>query len=111
MVSTNSIDAKTGNISSGTSVFAMIVLEENLSNYYHEIDVVTTPSAKPVAMVHCNNFTSDINDWVSMFKEIIELTGMDINSSEIFTLLLTAALEANSDTAGIVRSEEHTSEL
>ncbi|HLS36147.1 MAG TPA: FGGY-family carbohydrate kinase [Bacillota bacterium] len=110
MVATNSIDAKTGNISAGTSVFAMIVLEENLSNYYHEIDVVTTPSAKPVAMVHCNNFTSDINDWVSMFKEIIELTGMDINSSEIFTLLLKEALEANSDTGGIVNCNYYSGE-
>src|SRR5699024_10216806 len=66
MVATNSVAEHTGNVSAGTSIFAMIVLEKSLSDYYKEIDMVTTPTGKPVAMVHCNNFTSDINAWVGL---------------------------------------------
>ena len=66
MTATNSVAVRTGNVSAGTSVFAMIVLEQALSKYYEEIDMVTTPDGKPVAMVHCNNCTSDLNAWVGL---------------------------------------------
>src|SRR5659263_651450 len=76
MVATNSIAERTGNVSAGTSVFAMIVLEKELSKVYPEIDMVTTPTGKPVAMVHCNNCTSDINAWVGLFRELTLALGM-----------------------------------
>ena len=75
MTATNSVRVRTGNISAGTSVFAMIVLEKALSKVHTEIDMVTTPTGKPVAMVHCNNCTSDINAWAGLFKSFAELIG------------------------------------
>jgi sugar (pentulose or hexulose) kinase len=77
MVATNSVAPRTGNVSAGTSVFAMIVLEKALSKVYPEIDMVTTPSGKPVAMVHSNNCTSDLNAWVGLFREFSDLMGFD----------------------------------
>ena len=70
MVATNSVAQRTGNISAGTSVFAMAVLEKDLSKSYDELDLVTTPDGSLVAMVHCNNCTSDLNAWVNLFKEL-----------------------------------------
>ena len=75
MVATNSVTRKTGNVSAGTSVFAMIVLEKELKKVYDEIDLVTTPSGDLVGMVHCNNCTSDLNAWVNLFKEFAHWCG------------------------------------
>ncbi len=73
MVATNSVAVRTGNVSAGTSVFAMAVLEKDLTKPYEEIDLVTTPAGDLVAMVHCNNCTSDLNAWVNLFREFAEL--------------------------------------
>ena len=80
MVATNSVAPGTGNVSAGTSVFAMIVLEKPLSRVYPELDIVATPTGKPVAMVHCNNCTSDLNAWVGLFGEFAEMMGMKVRS-------------------------------
>lgn len=102
MVATNSIREKTGNVSAGTSVFSMIVLEEELKNYYEEIDVVTTPAGKSVAMIHCNNFTSDINEWVDLLLEFSGLFGKDISRQEAFGTLFKHALQADANTGGLM---------
>ncbi|MCL2802313.1 MAG: FGGY-family carbohydrate kinase, partial [Treponema sp.] len=97
MVATNSITERTGNISAGTSVFAMIVLEKDLSKVYPEIDIVTTPAGKSVAMVHCNNCTSDIDAWVRLFNEFAKTAGLKIDKTELYALLYNKALEADTD--------------
>lgn len=102
MVATNSIVEHTGNVSAGTSIFAMIVLEKALSNYYVEIDMVTTPAGKAVAMVHCNNFTSDINAWAGLFKEVVESLGLTVDNSQLFKTLFEQALLADEDVGGVV---------
>ena len=85
MVATNSIRPCTGNISSGTSVFAMLVLEKELSRVYPEIDQVVTPDGHLVAMVHCNNLTSDLNSWIGLFREFAEAAGLQIKSCLLYT--------------------------
>ena len=75
----------------------MIVLEQDLENYYKEIDIVTTPTGKPVAMVHCNNFTSDINAWAKLFAEVMELMGSEVDMDKLFTVLFQKAMEADPD--------------
>ena len=102
MVATNSVLPLTGNVSAGTSVFAMAVLDKALKSYYPEIDVVTTPSGKDVAMVHCNNCSGDIDAWVGLFKEVVESFGVAIKTSEAYDVLLSKALEAKPDCGGIV---------
>lgn len=102
MVATNSVTKRTGNVSAGTSVFAMLVMEEELKSVHKEIDIVTTPSGDPVAMVHCNNCTSDINAWVSIFKEFAELIGSDIDMNQLFSLLFNKALEGDVDCGGLL---------
>lgn len=102
MVATNSVTERTGNVSAGTSVFAMIVLEKELSRVYPEIDMVTTPSGKPVAMVHCNNCTSDINAWVGLFYEFAQQIGGQVSKEELFELLFQKALEGDSDCSGLL---------
>ena len=97
MVATNSVRIRTGNVSAGTSVFAMIVLEKALKELHEEIDMVTTPDAAPVAMVHCNNCTSDINAWVNLFKEVADLSGADIKMGDLFTALFKKSAEADAD--------------
>ena len=97
MAATNSVEPKTANVSAGTSSFAMIVLEEDLLNVHEEIDMVTTPSGEPVAMVHVNNCTSDINAWVSIFEEFTELMGIEVDKGSLFTKLFTKALEGDKD--------------
>jgi len=97
MVATNSIAERTGNVSAGTSVFAMIVLEKELSKVYPEIDMVTTPTGKPVAMVHCNNCTSDINAWVGLFRELTLALGMEVDQTKLFETLYQKALEGDKD--------------
>lgn len=97
MVATNAVAERTGNVSAGTSVFSMIVLEEALSDYYEEIDMVTTPTGKPTAMVHCNNFTTDINAWAKLFRELIEALDINVSSDKLFTTLFKKAMDADDD--------------
>lgn len=97
MVATNSVRVRTGNVSAGTSVFAMIVLEKLLSKLHREIDMVTTPDGAPVAMVHCNNCTSDINAWTYLFKEVLDLMGADCSLGDLFTALFKKSAEADKD--------------
>lgn len=101
MTATNAVAARTGNVSAGTSVFSMIVLEKPLSKVYPEIDMVTTPTGKPVAMVHCNNCTNDMNAWVNVLKETIEtVTGSQTDNS-IYTKLYEKSLEGEPDCGGV----------
>ncbi len=102
MVATNSVRVRTGNVSAGTSVFAMIVLEKALKKLHREIDMVTTPDGAPVAMVHCNNCTSDINAWVNLFKEVAELSGGSISMGELFTALFKKSAEADADCGNLM---------
>ena len=87
MTATNSVRERTGNVSAGTSIFSMIVLEKPLSKVYPEIDIVTTPTGKQVGMVHCNSCTSDINAWVSLFREFTDLLGIRTETGDVFTRL------------------------
>ena len=102
MVATNSVGVRTGNVSAGTSVFAMIVLEKMLSKRYEEIDLVTTPAGDAVAMVHCNNCTSDINAWANLFKDFADTMGVSLNMGDIFTALFKKSLEADDDLGNIL---------
>ncbi len=102
MVATNSVAERTGNVSAGTSVFAMVVLEKALSKLYPEIDMVTTPTGKPVAMVHANNCTSDLNAWVDLFKEFTETLGVEISESKLFEMLFKKSLEGDMDGGGLL---------
>jgi sugar (pentulose or hexulose) kinase len=102
MVATNSVAERTGNVSAGTSVFAMIVLEKALSKLYPEIDMVTTPTGKPVAMVHANNCTSDLNAWVGLFGEFTKALGMEISQSKLFETLYKMALAGDADGGGLL---------
>ena len=101
MAATNSVRARTGNVSAGTSDFAMIVTEKPLG-VHREIDMVTTPAGAPVAMVHCNNCTSDINAWVNLFSEFADEIGAPRNKGELFTLLFRKALEGDADCGGLM---------
>ena len=102
MVATNAVKQRTGNVSAGTSSFSMIVLEKDLSKPYEMIDMVTTPDGSLVAMVHCNNCTSDLNAWVGLFKEYQELLGMPIDMDTIYEKLYNQALKGNADCGGIL---------
>lgn len=102
MVATNSVKKRTGNISVGTSVFAMIVLEKELSKVYPEIDMVTTPDGSPVGMVHANNCSSDLNAWMGLFREFAEAMGFQADSGKLFSVLLGKALEADPDGGGLL---------
>ena len=101
MVATNSVKVGTGNVSAGTSDFAMVVTNQKLS-VHREIDVVTTPCGVQVAMVHCNNCTSDINAWVSLFKEFSEMMGYKLDIGELYTKLFEKALEGDKDCGGLL---------
>ncbi len=94
MVATNSVAPRTGNVSAGTSIFAMVVLEKPLGRVYPELDMVTTPSGAPVAMVHCNTCTSDIDAWVSIFGELLERAGVKLTKSQLYETLYSEALNA-----------------
>ena len=102
MVATNSVAKRTGNVSAGTSVFASIVLEKELSAPYSEIDMVATPSGHPVAMAHSNNCTSDLNAWVNIFKEFAEAFGMKVDMNDLFGTLYNKALEGDADCGGLM---------
>jgi sugar (pentulose or hexulose) kinase len=110
MVATNSVAARSGNISAGTSVFAMVVLDQALSRVYPEIDLVTTPSGEPVAMVHCNNGSSDIDAWAGLFGEFSEALGYQTDKDTLYSLLYTKALEADDDCGGLVAYNNVTGE-
>ncbi len=102
MVATNAVKQRTGNVSAGTSSFSMLVLEKELSRPYEAIDMVTTPDGSPVAMVHCNNCTSDINAWVNIFKEYQELIGVPVDMYQIYVKLFNEALRGDADCGGLV---------
>ena len=102
MVATNAVRQRTGNVSAGTSSFSMIVMEKALSQPYEVIDMVTTPDGSPVAMVHCNNCTSDLNAWVGLFKQYQELLGVPVDMNEVFGKLYNHALEGDADCGGLI---------
>lgn len=102
MVATNAVKQRTGNVSAGTSSFSMIVLEKDLSKPYEPIDMVTTPDGSLVAMVHCNNCTSDLNAWVGLFKESLELMGHKVDMDELYGKLYNNALTGDADCGGLL---------
>ena len=102
MAATNSVRPRTGNVSAGTSIFSMIVLEKMLSRVYPEIDIVTTPTGMPVGMVHCNSCSSDINAWVGLFHEFADTMGFKVSTGDIYQKLFTKAMEADRTGGGIV---------
>ena len=102
MTATNSVRVRTGNVSAGTSVFAMVVLEKPLSRVYPEIDMVTTPDGLPVAMVHVNTCTSDLDAWVKLFSQLLEAAGTPVEKSQLYELLYRKALEGDPDCGGLL---------
>ena len=102
MVATNAVRVRTGNVSAGTSVFAMVVLEKALSKVYEEIDMVTTPTGKPVAMVHCNNCTNEINAWAEVFRGFLEALGQNVSMGQIFDAIFLTALEGEKNGGGVL---------
>lgn len=102
MAATNSVAKRTGNVSAGTSVFAMVVLEKELKKVYPEIDLVTTPDGSLVGMVHANNCTSDLNAWVGLFREFAESFGMEVDMNQLFGTLYNKALEGDKDCGGLL---------
>ncbi|MCB9451051.1 MAG: FGGY-family carbohydrate kinase [Anaerolineaceae bacterium] len=102
MVATNAVAERTGNVSAGTSAFAMIVLEKELSKLHVEIDMVTTPAGSPVAMVHTNTCTTDLNAWVGLFGEFAEAMGLKVDQSRLFETLYKMALSADADGGGLL---------
>ena len=102
MTATNAVAPRTGNVSAGTSIFSMVVLERPLKKVYEEIDMVTTPTGKPVAMVHCNNCTNDSNAWVSVLKETANLFGAEPGNGEVYTKLYQKSLEGDPDCGGVL---------
>ena len=102
MVATNSVAPRTGNLSAGTSTFAMVVLEKQLGKLHREIDMVTTPSGFPVAMSHANNGTTDLNAWVGIFGEFCKLMGIEADTGELFGKLYTHSLQGDPDCGGLL---------
>lgn len=102
MVATNSVAVRTGNVSAGTSVFAMVVLEEALKKVHEELDMVTTPMGDAVAMVHCNNCTSDLNAWVGLFKDFADTFGLAVDMDNLYGTLYNKALQGDKDCGGLV---------
>lgn len=102
MTATNAVAPRTGNVSAGTSIFSMVVLEKPLEKVYQEIDLVTTPTGRPVAMVHCNNCTNDTNAWVSVLGETARLFGAAPSTGELYTRLYEKSLEGDPDCGGLL---------
>ena len=102
MTATNAVAPRTGNVSAGTSIFSMVVLERPLKKVYEEIDLVITPTGKPVAMVHCNNCTSDSNAWISVLKETANLFGAEPSNGDVYTKLYEKSLEGDPDCGGVL---------
>lgn len=115
MVATDSVGKRTCNVSAGTSCFAMVVLEDDLKSLHREIDMVTTPDGLPVAMVHCNNCTSDLNAWVNLFDENLKLFGVKVDKNELYGKLYRLALEGDKNCGGLLSypyfSGEHVTHL
>lgn len=102
MTATNSVAVRTGNVSAGTSIFSMVVLEKPLSKVYPELDLVTTPDGAAVAMVHCNNCTNELNAWASLFGELLEKLGVEVSGGKLFTTLFNTSLEGDADCSGVI---------
>ena len=102
MTATNSVGKRTGNTSAGTSVFAMVVLEKELSKVYPQIDLVTTPDGALVGMVHCNNCTSDINAWVNLLDQNLKLFGCEVDKNTLYTRLFETAMDGDNDCGGLI---------
>jgi len=102
MVATNSVAVRTGNVSAGTSVFAMLVLEKELSRVHSEIDLVTTPDGNLVGMAHSNNCTSDLNAWISLFGQAAEALGMEVSQTKLFETFMNSALKGDPDCGGLI---------
>jgi sugar (pentulose or hexulose) kinase len=111
MVATNSVAKRTGNVSAGTSVFSMVVLEKELTRVYSEIDLVTTPTGNLVGMAHSNNCTSDLNAWIRLFQEFTKVMGMEVDTNRLFETLYHLALQGDADGGGLLaygyQSSEH----
>ncbi|MBE7067356.1 MAG: ATPase [Ruminococcaceae bacterium] len=101
MVATNSVRVRTGNVSAGTSIFSMVVLDRPMKNLHREIDIITTPDGRDVAMVHCNNCTRDSNEWINMLREMFDVFGYSVPDDELYSKLYTKSLEGAADCAGI----------
>ncbi|MGI6695161.1 MAG: xylulokinase [Christensenellales bacterium] len=110
MTATGAVAAGTGNVSAGTSIFAMVVLDHSLSRYYPEIDMVTTPAGDPVAMVHCNNCTTDLNAWVDLFDQFAAEAGLSLAKGQIFEAFFGAALKSAPDAGGVTSIGYHSGE-
>ena len=102
MVATNSVRQRTGNVSAGTSIFGMVVLEKALEKVYPQIDLVTTPDGSLVAMVHANNCTSDVNAWISLIRDALERFGVKPDTNKLYTTLFMASLEGDKDCGGLL---------
>ena len=102
MVATNSVRQRTGNVSAGTSIFGMVVLEKALEKVYPQIDLVTTPDGSLVAMVHANNCTSDVNAWISLIRDALERFGVKPDTNKLYTTLFLASLEGDKDCGGLL---------
>lgn len=102
MVATNAVKVRTGNVSAGTSVFAMVVLERALSKVYPEIDLITTPAGDLVGMVHCNNCSSDLNAWAGIFREFSSAAGVPIDMNKLYAVLYNEALKGDTDCGGVL---------
>ena len=102
MVATNAVAPRTGNVSAGTSIFAMVVLEHPLSRVHHELDLVTTPAGDPVAMVHCNNGASELNAWAGLFAEFATAIGASADTSTVFETLFRTSLDGRPDGGGLL---------
>ncbi len=110
MVATNTVTQRTGNVSAGTSVFAMIVLEHDLSKVYEQLDMVTTPAGDLVAMAHSNNCTTDLNSWINLFHECLQSFGLDVDMNKLFSTLYNKALEGDADCGGLLSYCYHSGE-
>lgn len=102
MTATNSVLPRTGNVSAGTSIFSMLVLERELNGIYDDIDIVVTPDGRPVAMVHCNNCCSELDAWVRIFGEFAALAGKEMPAGELYELLYTNAMKGDTDCGGVM---------
>ena len=102
MVATNSVAERTGNVSAGTSIFLKLVLEKALSKLYTEIDMVTTPSGRPVAMVHCNNCSGEIDAWAGIFTSMCKAMGVDVSYYKVLDKMFETALAGDKDCGGLV---------
>lgn len=110
MVATNAVSPHTGNVSAGTSIFAMIVLEKQLKQRYPEIDIVVTPDGSPVAMVHCNNGTTDLNTWVGLLADCLQELGLNPDQGQLYQVFFAAALKGDRDAGGILTCGYHSGE-